>query len=167
MQESPVELGLKVKVIRDDQLIVPGFGAEQVLLGKDFSEITKQFKKDNYKIVQPPTKNNLLKHVFKTSIFNNIYFDRMYFFEKRGFVVLTQNQKVVALLSMNVQRVTIDSVDLHLGIKNFLDAYQKYNFKKNKLGNNTIYNSNRLGMGVVDDGNDNLLDMYYIFLKHD
>lgn len=165
MQESPVVLGLKVKIRRDDQLVVPGYGAEQVVLGISLGEVGAQFKKDDYKVVIPGKMNNFLKHVLRSPVYNKINFESMLFFNKRNFVLLMNKGVVVSVLSMNVQRVTIDSVDIHNGVRNFLKSYRSYKFNKSRFGQNTMYHCNRLGIGFVDDGNDDDIDMFYIFNK--
>ena len=163
VSESPVILGLKVKIKRDDHLIVPGFGAENILLGENVGELSKQYKKDNYRIVKPDGENNLLQHVFKTSFRKKIMFDEMYYFEGRKIIIMIREKIVVSVLSMNRQRVTIDSVDLHLGVENFIKAYKKNKFKKYLSNDNVLYNCRELGIGIVDDGNDDVVDMYYVF----
>ncbi len=159
---SDASLKLNDRIKTDESLIVPGRGAENILLRDDAAELIT-IKGNPDRIAQFRTKRELFKDVFKIDSPVKVYFDKIYYYPLKRLTIFIHNRKISSVIGMNNYRITIDSVNLSNGTEYFIFNYGNAGVKILSRKNNKIYIYVHLGIAIIDDKNDDIIDMYVIF----
>lgn len=155
---------LKVNIQADKSLIVPGLGAERILLNDEAQHILSQMGYPD-KIARFNKSRELFKHIFDIRISPNIYFTKIYYYKASGIIVFLNNKKVSSIIGLNKFRITNESVNLQNGAEYFIFNYGNKTLKTVKNNKNTLYIYSQQGIAIVDDKSDDTIDMYIIFQK--
>ena len=158
------ETDLLEKIKQDDSFIVPGLGANRVLLDEDINYVIQRFKQHGFNISKPKKIAELFKDVFNLSSTTPIYFDTLYHNDENKFSLCVYQNKVVAVIGTNINKITIDFVDLNAGINNFIYHYGNKNLHQMRNGSHGIFYYPEKGIAVVDDNLNDTIDMYIIFM---
>jgi hypothetical protein len=150
-------------LLRDCTLIAPGIGAEGILINEDIDDVFKRVGRIKYKISKPRATSELFKNVFKVNGKSKIYFEALYYHEENKYTACVFHGKVVAIIGLNYNRVTLDSVNLRSGINNFVYNYGSRNCHLVKSDSSAVYIYPARGIAVADDGMNDSIDLYLIF----
>lgn len=151
------------RIIRDTTLVGPGLGAEGILLNEDIEAVLKRFGRTRFKLSKPRHPEELFANVFKINSRKKIYFEAMFYNEENKFSACVFNNRVIAIIGFDHNRVTTDSVNLRSGINSFVYYYGNRNLKVLKADSNGLYLYPELGIGVADDGMNDSIDLYVVF----
>ncbi len=157
------ETDLIRKIGEDESFMVPGLGAEKVILGEDIKLAVQRFSENRFKVSKPEKTAELFKDVFGLQSQAPIYFDAIYHDAGKKISIFIFQNRVIAVLGMNVNRVTIDFVDLSIGVNNFILSYGIKDLNQIKNESHGIYYYPAKGIAVVDDNLDGTIDMFIIF----
>lgn len=157
------ETDLMEKVKQDDSFIVPGFGANKVVLEENINYAIQRFKHNSFKLSKPRKISELFKDVLKISSKIQIYFDALYYNAENKFSICVFNNSIVAIIGTNVNKITIDFVDLNNGVNNFIFNYGNKNLYQISNGSHAIYYYLIKGIAVIDDDSNDTIDMYIVF----
>jgi hypothetical protein len=157
------EADLIKKIRQDESFIVPGLGAEKIILGDDISQVVQRFTQNSYKISKPKKMTELFKDVFGLSSRVPIYFDAVYHNGEKKFSLFVFQNRVIAILGMNVNKVTFDFVELTSGLNNFILNYGNKDLNRMRNESHGIYYYPSRGIAVVDDNFNDTIDLYIIF----
>jgi len=153
-----------VNIIKhDDAVIIPGIGAEGILLGENIDELISISSYKNYQVSKPYAPKDLFKNVLKVVFSKKILFDHIYFFEKKKLFIFVLKHKVVAIAGSRDDRITLDSISLAKGVDFFIYNYGNQNCKKIKSAENIIIIYSKIGLAIIDDKSDNSIDMFLVF----
>ncbi|MBP7734834.1 MAG: hypothetical protein KA369_02565 [Spirochaetes bacterium] len=151
------------RILRDSTLIVPGIGAEGILINEDIEDVFKRVGRMKYKVSKPRATGELFKNVFNVNSRKKIYFETLYYHEENKYTACVFHGKVVAVIGLNNNRVTLDSVNLRSGINSFIFNYGKRNLYLVKSDSNAVYIYPDRGTAVADDGMNDSIDFYIVF----
>ncbi len=151
------------KIKQDESFVVPGLGAEKVLLDEDISRVTPRFARNSFKVSKPNRIIELFKDIFNLSTKVPIYFDAIYHNGEKKFSLFVFQNKVTAILGMNTNRITFDFVGLESGVRSFIFHYGNKDLNSVKNESHGIYYYPSKGIAVVDDNLNDNIDMYLIF----
>lgn len=155
---------LSESIRNDNTLIVPGTGAENILLKQQADEILT-IKGYPEKISEFKEKKELFKDVFKANNSIKINFDKIFYYDFQKAIFFLDSNIVTAIAGLNSRKITIDSIDLTRGVEFFIFNYGNRNLqilKKDNGSKDTIYLYGR-GIALVDDRGDDKIDMYIVF----
>jgi hypothetical protein len=158
------ENNINLSIKNDKSLIVPGFGAENIILNQNNDDLLA-LKGYPDKISELKEKKELFSDVFKINAPVKIIFDKIYYYNFQKAIFFLNTNIVCAIAGLNGQRITIDSVDISRGVDYFIFSYGNKNLqilKKDNGSKDIIYFFNN-GIAVVDDKGDDKIDMYIIF----
>ncbi len=162
----PVYGGLNTKVKNDGSLVVPGLGAERVVLNEDNNAVIS-IKGYPDRVSEFDEKKEFFNDILGLESPVKIYFDKIYYYKRKTTVVLMHKRLVTGIVGMSNSRVTIDSVDLGKGIEYFVFGYgndkQEVLVKSNDKKGDIIYLYPERGIALVDDRNNDVIDMYVVF----
>lgn len=161
-----VSLNLDERIKSDESLIVPGRGAENIILNDDAAELLS-VKGHPDRIAQFRTRRELFKDIFRIDSPVKVYFDKIYHYQLERLTIFTLNRRISSILGMNSYRITIDSVNLSNGVEYFVFNYGNSDVKILSRKNNKIYIYINLGIAIFDDRNDDTIDMYIVFKPRD
>ena len=156
--------GIETRIRANDILVVPGTGAENITLGQNTDEILS-LKGYPDRISESKTSRELFRDVFSVKSPTKIYFDKIYYFEKKGLIVFFKERRVSAIAGLSSSRVTENSASLAKGADYFLFNYGNKYLRTIKNKDNRIYLYSKLGIAIVDDMCDDVIDMYIVFAK--
>jgi len=159
-QEEP-DIKLFERIKADAGLIVPGVGAERVVLGDNISDVIKSYRGEKCRISKPAKTTDVFKEIFRVESDFRLDFEEMHYFEGRA-MILFKNREVSSIIGFR-KRVTIDAVDLSRGVEYFILHYGNSGLKTITRGDSRIYLYQKTGMAIVDDNADDQIDMYIIF----
>lgn len=147
----------------DESLVVPGRGAERVVLndsvdallsGRGYPDRISEFKGGK----------ELFQEVFRVGAPLKISFDKIYYYETKGLIVFIHAANVAAVAGLRRDnRVTFEGVGLGQGIDYFLFRYGNRGLKIIKKETDRIYIYPGLGIALIDDKSDDAIDMFLIF----
>lgn len=155
---------ISISIRNDNSLIVPGTGAENVLLKQQADELLT-IKGYPEKISELKEKKELFKDVFKVNGSIKINFDKIFYYDFQKAIFFLDSNIVTAIAGLSSRKITIDSVDLTRGVEFFVFNYGNKNLqilKKDNGSKDTIYLYSR-GIAIVDDRGDDKIDMYIVF----
>ncbi len=151
------------RLLHDSTLIAPGIGAEGILINEDVDDVLKRIGRKKYRISKPRTTGELFGNVLKVHNKSKIYFEALYYHEENKYTACVFHGKVVALIGLDSNRVTLDSVNLRSGLNHFLYSYGNKNCFLFKSDSNAIYIYPEKGIAVADDGMNDSIDLYIVF----
>lgn len=163
LAQSPVMSGLKHKIERDEYLVVPGVGAENVLLGQGIKGLHESYSGNSRRISKPSKVSDLFKDVYRISGLKKVYFDLIFYYDDRGVALFVKDGVVRAIAGLSNRRVTIDSIDMTDGIENFIAGYGKKGLTVKRSGKNSACLYLERGIAVFDDNSDGIIDLYLVF----
>ncbi|HPQ54117.1 MAG TPA: hypothetical protein PK253_12790 [Spirochaetota bacterium] len=153
---------LSERIRLDDSLIVPGSGAENIILGDTESEVRKR-KGQPEKTALFNEDHELFRDIFGISSPGGVYYRKIYHYSISGFMVFFYNDRVSAIAGLNTFRVTGDSVSLQNGVDNFVYHYGNRGLAVLKKGSHALYLYREQGIAVIDDSGNDSIDMYLLF----
>jgi len=151
------------RLLHDSTLIAPGIGAEGILINEDVDDVLKRVGRKKYRISKPRNTGELFGNVLKVHSKSKIYFEELYYHEDNNYTACVFHGKVVALIGLDNNRVTLDSANLRSGINSFIYVYGKKNCFLAKSDFNAIYIYPERGIAVADDGMNDSIDLYIVF----
>lgn len=154
----------KKTILNDKTAVVPGIGSDGVVLGEDIDQVLQRYGNKKFRISKPNRGNELFKNVFKVECAAKLYFDAIYYNDSDKFAVCVFQNIVIGVIGFDVNRVTIDRVNLQGGINNFIFNYGNKGLSVIRGGNNALYIYRGLGIIAVDDGTNDTIDMYIVFV---
>lgn len=154
---------LHQRIRSDTSLVVPGNGAEGVVLGEEIDGVLQRYRRDGFRVSRPPAFRELFKDVFNVDSEIKIVFDSLYFNEEKRVTLCVLRERVTAVIGLNGDRFTTDGVDLKKGINHFIFHYGNRDLAELRGGSNGIYLYPHLGIGAVDDGMNDSVDIYVVF----
>lgn len=159
-QEGP-DTKLLERIKADAGLIVPGMGAERVVLGDNISDVIKSYRGEKCRVSKSAKTTDLFKEIFRVESDFRLDFDEMHYFEGRV-MILFKDRAVSSIIGLR-KRITIDSVDLSRGVEYFILHYGNSGLKTITRGDSRIYLYQKTGIAIVDDNVDDQIDMYIVF----
>jgi len=156
------EAELKIKVKTDRMLVVPGIGAENVVIKDSYKELAAA-KGIPERVADFKSQKELFRDVFKLQSEINIGFDKICYYEVKKAIVFLRSGEVVAVAGLDKNRVTIDAINLEGGVENFLFNYGNDGLSVIKRGDDKIYLYGNIGIALFDDKSDNVIDMFLVF----
>lgn len=151
------------RILSDPTLVAPGQGAEGVILGEEIDQVLRRHGRERFRASRPPMHRELFKDVFDIDSSVKIVFDSLYLCEEKRMTLCVLNMRVSAVIGFNGDRTTSDGVDFKRGITHFVYHYGNRNLIQLQSGNNGIYLYRHLGIGAIDDGLNDSVDLYIIF----
>lgn len=161
--DSPIMLGIKTKVRRDEYLIVPGLGAESIIVNDKESDVRSKIGKEKYTISRIIGSSDIFMDIFGIKGFPSIVFNNIYFIEKIGVTYFMLNDTVVAIAGLRNNRVTIDSVELYRGVKYVLNHYNQTPTIKKEIQGNVIIIFPEIRFAIGDDDGNDSIDFYLVY----
>lgn len=153
---------LSVNIQSDRTLIVPGLGAEKILLGEDAQRILAVMGYPE-RIARFKKTQELFKHILNIKTSPNIYFTKIYYYKSSGIILFLNKKKVTSIVGLNNFRITSESVNLQNGAEYFIFNYGNKNLTTIRKKKNILYLYPQQGIAIVDDKNDDTINMYIIF----
>lgn len=147
----------------DPTIVIPGYGAERIVLGEKISSALYRLKKNNFHLSKFSKEQELFSRVFNIKSNYRIYFKRIYYFEKKGIIIFSNDAIITGIMGLNSSRVTIESVNLEKGIESILFNYGSKDLHIIKNSTGKIYSYLNYGIAFFDDDIDNTIDMYLVF----
>ncbi len=150
----------------DYSLIVPGIGAERVLINDNVQRVVSLLGSPE-SVSRFDKTQELFKSVFEVESPKKIFFDRLYYYTQQKVIVLFQKGSVSGIIGLSSSRITTESVSLDKGVEYFI-----FNYGNNKLivlsggakkKRDKIYLFSNLGLAIGDDGDDDSIDFYIVF----
>lgn len=160
LQNGP---GTTEMVIQDESLIVPGVGAERIILGGTTAQLEKWYAGDTFKNVVKDTSADVFRDVFKVKCGYSVPFNEIRYYTKNKASVFLLNLRVTAVAGNSNERVTSDSIELEKGVEYFIYSYGNKALKRIRDGNSSMYIYPDEGIAVFDDDNDDDIDLYLVF----
>ena len=127
--------------------------AREVLSVKGYPDSVAEFR----------ASRELFKEIFKIESPVKIYFDKIYYYKMRDLIVFIHNNRITTIIGLNNYRITIDSVNLSNGTEYFVFSYGNTGVKILSSEKNRIYVYSSVGIAIVDDRDDGVIDMYMVF----
>ena len=153
---------LSERIRLDDSLIVPGSGAENIILGDTVSEVrARKGQPDKTAVFNED--HELFRDIFGIPSPAGVYYRKIYHYSISGFMIFFHNDRVSAIAGLNTFRVTSDSVSLQNGIDNFIYNYGNSGLAIMKKGSHAMYLYRKQGIAVIDDSVNDSIDMYLLF----
>ncbi len=163
LMSSSEDKTVQRRIMSDPSLVVPGCGAEGVMLGEEIGKVLHRFGMDKFRASRPPAHRELFKDVFDIDSSVKIVFDSLYLCEEKRMTLCVLNTRVVAVIGLNGDRTTVDGVDFKKGINAFIYHYGNRHLVKLQSGSNGIYLYRLLGIGAFDDGSNDSVDLFIVF----
>jgi hypothetical protein len=153
---------LNERIRLDDSLIVPGAGAENIILGDTVSEVQAR-KGAPEKTALFNDDRELFRDIFGIASPAKVPYRKIFHYSIMGFMVFFSNDRVTAVAGLNTFRVTSDSASLQNGVDSFIFNYGNRDLTVLKKGSHALYLYRKQGIAVIDDGNNDTVDMYLVF----
>ncbi|HNR88166.1 MAG TPA: hypothetical protein PKM65_07485 [Spirochaetota bacterium] len=151
------------RVPADETLAVPGVGAERIVVGDAAPVVIGRLGVPDAK-AQFPERRELFRDVLLTPAPITLFFTAVYEYRTRRVAVFMDRDRVTAIVARTTGRVTPESVSLARGVEYFIFTYGNAGMHAiAKPPANTLFLYPRLGIGIVDDKNDDTIDMFIIF----
>ncbi len=163
---TPAENPLSQKIKGDNRLVAPGLGGEGIVLKEEGATV---ISKKGYpdKVSEFKEKRELFRDVYGIKSRVKIYFNKIYYYKKKKAIVFIDNKYISGIAGLSNSRVTVESVDLKKGVEYFIFGYgnDRLNIllKSSDKKGDKVYLYPELGIAVVDDMNDDIIDMYIVF----
>ncbi len=151
------------RILKDDAMIIPGRGAEKILLYEDINIVIERYGKFKFKYSKPEKISELFKDIFKIDGKIHIYFDGIYYNDEKKFTVFVFQRKIIAIAGFNMNRTTGESVQFGKGVDNFIFSYDNMGLTIMENAGNKIYIYPDRGLAIVDDDSNDSIDMYLVF----
>ena len=148
--------------MKDRYLVVPGLGAENLLLGEEVERVLSLFGYPD-KSVESKEEMELLLDVYGRDLSLQIHFDKIFIYEMKAVIVFFKRGRISAVAGLSKYRVTSDSVNLARGVEYFLFNYGNKYLHVLEMGENKMYIYSRFGIAIIDDLCDDIIDMYIVF----
>ncbi|MCP4136142.1 MAG: hypothetical protein GY754_34545 [bacterium] len=155
----------KERIRADSTLIVPGVGAEKIILDDPIGTVLHTFHNDEYALTRPDAAKELFTDIIGIKAGIHIEFDKIYYYNLQKIIIFCRNNKVSAIAGMNRDRITIDMVNIKKGVESFVFNYGNKDLSMVKEGNNKIYLYTARGIAIIDDKDDDIIDMFIIYKK--
>ncbi len=150
------------RIATDDTLIIPGIGAEKILLGET-SETVIARRGAPLRTVKAETTGEVFQNIFNVKSDLKIPFDAIYYYgEGKGIFFLHMNI-VSAIAGSARNRVTVDAVFLEKGVQQFIFHYGNEGLMTVPKGKHTAYCYPRKGIALFDDDGNDGIDLYMVF----
>lgn len=149
------------RIHSDRALVVPGKGANSIIINESAAIITKRLN-TGLKIINQKKPLLLFKHIFKIKPPFDIEFNSLAYY-KNDTIIIFQNNKVISIIIFNSKRITTDMVELQKGIDSVLFHYGNSNMIKIVNGSHSLYIYKKMGIAFFDDKSDNTIDMTMVF----
>ncbi len=154
--------GLENRIPEDSTLIIPGKGAEKVLLGDDAGTLLRRRGTPD-RIARFEQPKELFEHIYAMPMELKIPFDLIYYFRECSCTVFLYRDKVSAVAGVPASRVTDLPVELDGGIDLLILRYGNEGMIVKQKGKNKAYLFPNLGMALFDDEGDGSIDLYIVF----
>lgn len=151
------------RIYSDESLVIPGIGAEKIILHDNTAKLDKVYSGYNYKVAKVHKNEDIFKNVFKLNSGIKLQFNEIRYYKNNKVIVFIKNNIVEAIASLEMDRVTIDPIDLSQGVSNFILHYGNTDLQILKDGNNSAYAYTTKGIVLFDDNNDDVIDIYLVF----
>lgn len=155
-------LSLEDNIRNDRVLVVPGVGAENILLNDKADTVLTVIGYPD-KVSEFRERMELFVNIFEVKSPVKIYYDKIYFYESRKAVIFLDNGIVSAITGLSSSRISSDSVDLSRGIDYFVFSYGNRDREIIKKDHDSIYLYSNKGIAVIDDDSNDSIDMYIVF----
>jgi hypothetical protein len=154
------EVLIKLRV--DSTLVVPGNGAEEVVLGDTAAEVVRH-KGHPGRVAGSRQVKDLFKDIYGQEVPVKILFEKILYYKSGQTAVFIGEGKAVAVAGYNRHRVTIDAVAIDSGIEHFIFNYGNEGLLLFSKGEHRLYVYPKRGIALADDGGDGTIDMYIVF----
>lgn len=161
---NTVNTDLKVKIKSDETLIIPGFGAENILLDDASDEIIS-LKGYPDRVCEFEKAKEFFKDIYNLESPQKIFFNKIFHFIDINLIILIHENVVSAIIGLSSSRITVDFVNLSKGVEHFLFTYGNKDLNVLTKNDNKFFIYSKLGFAVADDKSDDVIDMYLIFSK--
>lgn len=155
-------LSLENNIRNDRVLVVPGTGAENVLLN-DKADTVINVKGYPDKVSEFRERKEVFADIFNVKSAVRIYYDKIYFYRNLKAVIFLDSGIVSGIAGLSSSRISSDSVDLSRGVDYFVFSYGNRGQELIKKDRDSIYFYSNKGIAVVDDNCDDSIDMYFVF----
>ncbi len=152
-------------VVSDSTLIVPGVGAEGVLLGMTLKEI-KELKGEPLRVTEKK-RWKLFRDVFQLKEIADVPFDMMIEYGYPGITIGLKDCKVQFVIGQSQQRVTISGVSLEKGVSYVIFRMGNEGLHILERTQKSLYMYKSRGVAFFDDGSNDSIDMYAVFNPSD
>lgn len=153
------------RVVRDSSLVVPGVGAEGILLGMKVEEV-KELKGEPERVTQKK-RWMLFEDVFKLKEVDDVPFDSMLVYGYPDVTVGLKSGKVQFVIGQSSQRVTSSGVSLERGVQYLIFRMGNEGLHILERTEKSLYMYSTRGLALFDDGSDDSIEMYAVFKPSD
>ncbi len=153
------------RVVSDSTLVVPGVGAEGVVLGMTLKEI-KELKGEPRRVTEKK-RWKLFRDVFHLKEIADVPFDMMIEYGYPGITVGLKDSKVQFVIGQSQQRVTNSGVSLEKGVSYVIFQMGNEGLHILERTQKSLYMYRNRGVAFFDDGSNDSIDMYAVFNPSD
>ena len=154
--------GSAYRVRVDETIVVPGRGAERIVLDSGIEEVLQARKGETPVVTDGVSGGDVFSTVFGIRGCGPLPFTKIYYYEKSGVAVFSIKGRVCAVAGLN-NRITDSGVDLQRGFEFFRFSYGNRGLYMQRRGGNTVCVYHETGIAVFDDDSDDDIDLYLVF----
>ena len=153
---------LSERLRADETLIVPGIGAEKLLLSDSAADVASR-KGTPERIARFAATEELFTTIFNLPTELKIPYNMIYYYNENKCAIFFHDNRITAIAGLNTNRVTDLPSDLNRGMDSFIFNYGNQGMElKEKSANRACLYPER-GIAVFDDGKDGRIDLYLVF----
>lgn len=156
-------IDLNQRIIYDETLIVPGIGAEKIILNESISQLNDSYKGQEYRLVKLKEQSEIFTAIYKININTGLVFNEIRYYYNNNTVAFIKNNIIQAVVGLKMDRITVDAVDLSRGAEFFIYHYGNESMKVYEESSGILYMYQNKGIAIFDDNNDDTIDLYMVF----
>jgi len=149
------------RVVYDSTIVVPGVGAEGVLLGMTLEEV-KDLKGEPGRVTKKK-RWKLFRDVFHLKEITDVPFDMMLVYNHPDVTVGLKDCRVRFVIGQSQQRVTNAGVSLEKGVSYVIFRMGNEGLRILERTQKSLYMYRTRGVAFFDDGSDDSIEMYTVF----
>ena len=136
------------------RVIVPGIGAEGVLLGDKEGDVIRKYKATDISIIRTE-KKDFFSDVLRINAPCQVYFNKIIKIANANIACFMYNGSVCVITGSNNDRVVLNNISIINGIDYFIYSFGNKGISKFQSGKNHLLLYAEKGICIADDDNDN------------
>ncbi|HOO70577.1 MAG TPA: hypothetical protein PK926_02370 [Spirochaetota bacterium] len=144
------------------RVIVPGIGAEGVLLGDKEGDVIRKYKDSDISIIRTE-KKDFFSDVLRINAPCPVYFNKIIKIANANIACFLYNGSVCAITGSNNDSVVLNNISIINGVDYFIYSFGNRGIIKFQSGKNQLLLYAEKGICIADDDNDNDIDLYAVF----
>ncbi|MCX7678794.1 MAG: hypothetical protein N2316_06210 [Spirochaetes bacterium] len=156
---------LSNRVQNDETLVIPGIGAEKVLIDDNKENVIARLGSP-IRVVTFENAQEVFTTIFQLPPELHIPFEDIYYYGNEHGIIFFHKGNVSAIGGFAKKRVTHDGVSLENGIQRVIFHYGNEELLTLAKGKHRAYIYFQKGIALFDDNGDDGIDLYLIFKPH-